>query len=433
MTDTSMPVKDSSKHRRHAFLSLAMLVMVLFLLTKWYDLANQMTLVSLASSPAPPNTKSDLYRAAEHSGGFGIVLGLVLSLFVWHPRRVLGLLPWASLVLAGCFFLLPYQNGLVVTAFFTGMSAGLMAWPLMITLLRQIGLTGPLPAQGLGWFSVLAVAGLVGAYSLRIVLTKLPMQHVYHGLTAAAVVLTISCWFFLAQHALEVVLELLFMPMYRFTFLGPGVQQIPPDGPLIVIANHSCMLDPFFLGKIVPRKIIPIMTAKYYDLPVIRWFMKHMVGTIRVPVSSRKTEAPELDEAIARLDQGQCLVIFPEGKLRREENVELQYFSQGIWRILKERPNTPIVAAWIDGAWGSFLSYRHGPPGRGKGLDWFRPIRIVVHSPITLPTDILATHQATRRYLTDLVGSLRHHLVTEPNLVASEPQTVQQPEKVESE
>ena len=105
--------------------------------------------------------------------------------------------------------------------------------------------------------------------------------------------------------------------------------------------------------------------------------------------------------------------MFPEGKLRREDDIELQYFSQGIWRILKERPETPVIATWIDGGWGSYLSYKNGPPGKGKSLDWFRPIRMVIHSPLVLDSELLATHQATRKYLTELVHSLKQQLQTE--------------------
>lgn len=413
MNGLSFQVSISKQHRLNALASLSTLILVLLLLTEWYDLANLSTAKPTDNPNSVQGQKSELYRSAEQSGGYGIVLGLVLALFVWHPRRVLGLIPWASLLFCCCYLLLYYQISLVITAFFTGLSAGLMAWPLMITLLRQIGLTGPLPPQNITLISILSVFGLGLAYGARIGLTKLPLQQLILMMLAVTAALTIGSWFILPQHALEILLELIFMPMYRFSFHGPGVHQIPVDGPLIVIANHTCMLDPFFLGKIIPRKITPIMTAKYYDKPIIRWFMQNMVGTIRVPISARKTETPELDEAILRLDRGECLVMFPEGKLRREDDIELQYFSQGIWRILKERPETPVIATWIDGGWGSYLSYKNGPPGKGKSLDWFRPIRMVIHSPLVLDSELLATHQATRKYLTELVHSLKQQLQTE--------------------
>src|SRR4029077_5207621 len=125
-------------------------------------------------------------------------------------------------------------------------------------------------------------------------------------------------------------IEFLLIPMYRIRATGPGMAAFPPSGPLIVIANHSAWFDPVWLAKVLPRRLIPMMTSVFYDLPVMRWLMVHVAHAIRVQASKFRRDVPELEEAIAALDRGECVVIFPEGAMRRREDRPLRLFGQGV-------------------------------------------------------------------------------------------------------
>ncbi|GBD37700.1 hypothetical protein HRbin36_02836 [bacterium HR36] len=173
------------------------------------------------------------------------------------------------------------------------------------------------------------------------------------------------------------------------------------------MANHAAWLDPFWLGKVIPRRLTPMMTSDFYDLPGLYWLMRYVLRVIRVEEAHARREAPELQEAVARLDAGECLVIFPEGRLRRDENRPLSPFQRGIWVILQQRPQTPVVPCWIEGNWGSFFSWKNGPPMKNKSFDWCRQITVVIGEPTRVPAEILADHRATRRYLEQAVLSLR--------------------------
>ncbi len=157
-------------------------------------------------------------------------------------------------------------------------------------------------------------------------------------------------------------MEIALWPVYRIRSYGPGVFSCPRRGAVLVIANHASYLDPLWLAKILPRRVTPMMTSAFYDLPVLHWLMTAIVKAIRVEVSTFRREAPELKEGIAALDRGECLVIFPEGMLRRRDDQPVRHFGQGVWHILKERPTTPVIACWIEGGWRSYFSYYNGPP-----------------------------------------------------------------------
>ncbi len=187
--------------------------------------------------------------------------------------------------------------------------------------------------------------------------------------------------------------------MYDVRVHGPGADRTPRRGPLLVIANHSSYADPFWLSIILPRKVTPLMTSVFYDLPVLHWLTAHLIHAIRVQASAFRREAPELHEAADVLRRGGCVLLFPEGGLRRREDQVLMPFGQGAWHILKELPQTPVVVCWIEGGWGSWASYRGGPPMKNKRLDFRRRIDIYVDEPRPLDAAVLADHHTTRAYL----------------------------------
>jgi 1-acyl-sn-glycerol-3-phosphate acyltransferase len=178
----------------------------------------------------------------------------------------------------------------------------------------------------------------------------------------------------------------------------------------VVIANHGSWFDPLMVAMHLAPPVVPMMTSGFYDLPVLRWLMASVFRTIRVPEKTVRREAPEVQDAIAALDAHRCLVVFPEGYLRRKEEPILRRFGQGIWHLLKARPHTPVVACWLEGVWGCYFSYAGGPPTKNKRFDLRRPIRVGVSEPEVIPAEVLADPMRTRIYLMNRVLAARQHL-----------------------
>jgi 1-acyl-sn-glycerol-3-phosphate acyltransferase len=214
----------------------------------------------------------------------------------------------------------------------------------------------------------------------------------------------------LFRETFENAAEVILWPVYRIRARGPGADRIPARGPLLIVVNHSSYLDPIWVGKVVPRLIHPMMTSYFYDLPVLRWWLRHVWRVIRVEASPFRREAPELAEAVAMLKRGECVVLFPEAILRRSEDVLLRQFGQGVWHILREVPDTPVAVLWIEGGWGSYLSYKGGPPAKNKRLDWWRHIDIAVSEVKPLAPSVLVDHRTTRDHLRRTCLGCRRYL-----------------------
>lgn len=341
-------------------------------------------------------SRDDLLRTAVRILG-GLVLGFLLAGFQKHPRRQLGLVSFGATGLAAVLLLLAIGVAasaamIIILACLTGLIIVPLSACLQANLAEAVRGSG----TALCYVARAVSIALFAALILAEVVNPEWQHWLLAGLAALAALWT---WWAFFRETLELTLELLLVPMYRIRARGPGLMGFPSSGPLIVIANHSAWFDPMWLAKVLPRRLIPMMTSVFYDLPVIRWLMVHVAHAIRVQASTFRREVPELKEAVAVLDRGECLVIFPEGAMRKSADRPLRQFGQGVWHILSERPNTPVVVCWIEGGWGSYFSYCNGLPTKNKRFDFRRPIDVAVTLPRVLPAELLENHKMTRSFL----------------------------------
>lgn len=346
----------------------------------------------------------------------GLAVGSFLAGCQPHARRVLGLVPIgaAGLTLGLLLFSLGVGPSPILLALL-GIMAGLINVPLSATYQAIVPADARGNAMALRYMTdalgILLVGGMLFGLSQAEILSLHGQLWLLTGITFIAAI--VSCrW--LLRELLELLTELSIVPFYRVKAIGPGLDDFPMRGPLIVLSNHAAYLDPVWVAKIIPRQMIPMMTSAFFDLPVIRWLMVNVAGTIRVEASRFRREVPEIQQAIAVLDRGDSLLVFPEGSLRRKEDRPLRLFGQGIWHILRERPDTPVVVCWVEGNWGSYFSYRNGPPTKNKRIDIRRPIDIAVGPAQVLDRSLLEDQRATRQYLMQVCLETRRYLGLEP-------------------
>ncbi|MDU0457817.1 MAG: acyl-[ACP]--phospholipid O-acyltransferase [Geobacteraceae bacterium] len=142
---------------------------------------------------------------------------------------------------------------------------------------------------------------------------------------------------------------------YRLRIIGG--ENLPLEGPALLIPNHVTWLDALLLTATNQRRIRFVMERRIYNTPFLRGLFR-LMGVI--PVSSedgRKGLLEFMRQARAALDEGYLVCIFAEGQLTR--NGMLREFRGGFERIVRGS-DYPIIPVYIGGAWGSVLSYAHG-------------------------------------------------------------------------
>ncbi len=138
-----------------------------------------------------------------------------------------------------------------------------------------------------------------------------------------------------------------------------GLDNIPADGPAVIVCNHVSFVDALVITAACPRPIRFVMHHAIFRLPLLRFVFR----TNRcIPIASAK-EDPKLlerayDDIAAALEAGELVGIFPEGQIT--DTGDILPFKPGITRIVGRTP-VPVVPLALRGLWGSFFSRKDGP------------------------------------------------------------------------
>ena len=364
---------------------------------------------ALQSYLLSPTVGMEYYRGVQLGSLAGLIVGA--SLWAWTTRfRTTGLVAWASPILA-IVLAITAVNG--PTSPPLGALAGFLSCVGLLALFWHVA-SFPHRRLPVAVFSRLAkpktfvlFETLAAAYFYTRFLTPVPTDTLMVSALILAVLLALWSWATLHRAATEIFFEVPLTVAYAIRCGGPGLLELPSVGPVLVVANHACWFDPLFVSKALPRPATPMMTARFYSIWFIRPLLKYIFRVIVVPESPMRREAPELKLAIAALDRGECVLLFPEGYLRRKEEIPLRRFGQGVWQILKDRPNTPVVACWVEGGWGAWCSFFNGLPTKNKKMDVRRRIRVGLSEPEAIPAELLGDHLRTRVYLMNRVRAVR--------------------------
>jgi 1-acyl-sn-glycerol-3-phosphate acyltransferase len=101
--------------------------------------------------------------------------------------------------------------------------------------------------------------------------------------------------------------------LYRFWIRlhVDGWENIPADGPLIMMGNHISNLDPVIMISFYPdRDIVPLAKIEAFSQPVLRYFVGHW-GAIPVHRGAGDTTALKL--ALQQISLGNIVMFYAEG------------------------------------------------------------------------------------------------------------------------
>lgn len=144
---------------------------------------------------------------------------------------------------------------------------------------------------------------------------------------------------------LYIIAKIKFLIIFKlfFRLKVTGQQNIPLDGPFIIVANHSSLLDPVILGVSVRPKVIFVATAYLFKIGWLGYLLRKANS---IPVQ-RENDISSLRRALKILQQGGVLGIFPEGGVDRQKD-DLPIKAGAAY--LATKVGVPIVPIKIKGA-----------------------------------------------------------------------------------
>lgn len=137
-----------------------------------------------------------------------------------------------------------------------------------------------------------------------------------------------------------------------------GLENVPKEGPGILLINHIAFVDPIMVLHALPRHIIPLAKVEVYDYPGIGIFPK-MWGVI--PIRRDEVDRQAIQRCLAVLNAGELILVAPEGT----RSPQLQQGREGV-AYLASRSGAPVIPVAVEGTVGfpavRFLSKRWRGP-----------------------------------------------------------------------
>ena len=150
-----------------------------------------------------------------------------------------------------------------------------------------------------------------------------------------------------------------------------GLEHLPPAGPYIVAANHHNYLDGVVLGVSVPAPIAFIVMPRVWKATPLHPIFHRRIGSI--PINLERPDFSAVRRALAHLDRGGVVGIFPEGPFSVRGRLERGL--PGV-ALLALKSGVPVVPAALRGTYEALhrrplhlprltpLAVRFGPPRR---------------------------------------------------------------------
>lgn len=169
------------------------------------------------------------------------------------------------------------------------------------------------------------------------------------------------------------VLWMLAHSIYRIRIVG--AENVPLNGPALLVCNHLSFVDGLLVGSCVQRFVRFMVYAPFFNIPGLGRFLKMMRA---VPTGGGKTLEP-IKRARTELQGGHVVCIFAEGAISRTGN--MLPFKRGFERIV-DGIETPVIPVHLDQVWGSIFSFKDGKFFWKWPSRFFYPVTITFGKPL---------------------------------------------------
>lgn len=180
-----------------------------------------------------------------------------------------------------------------------------------------------------------------------------------------------------------------------------GLEHIPADGGVLLVANHISHLDPILTGLQVDRaRRVPRFMAKHslWRVPLLGQALR---GSEQIPVYRNSADAQQsLRAGVEALQRGKVVIIYPEGTITRDPDGWPMRARTGVARLALSA-DVPVVPAVHWGTREVLDGYHH----RFRPLPR-KPITVRCGRPIDLsayrgrPLDSALLHEVTDLIMT---------------------------------
>jgi CMP/dCMP kinase len=127
-----------------------------------------------------------------------------------------------------------------------------------------------------------------------------------------------------------------------------GRENVPARGPVLLVANHSSVLDPPLVGGVVDRQLSFLAKAELFEIPLFGGLIRRLNAR---PIRREGADPGALRAAMRVLEEGRALLIFPEGTRGDEGVIRPAKTGAGMLAVLSGAAVVPVFVRGSGRAW----------------------------------------------------------------------------------
>jgi len=113
----------------------------------------------------------------------------------------------------------------------------------------------------------------------------------------------------------------------------------------VLVANHRCSVDPFFIQLIAGTRVHWMVAGEYFKTPLVGNLLRAFRA---IPTNRGGVDTASTKRAIALAKQGKFVGMFPEGRINRTPSPLLSIRPGAA--LVAVRAGVPMIPIWIEGA-----------------------------------------------------------------------------------
>lgn len=177
-----------------------------------------------------------------------------------------------------------------------------------------------------------------------------------------------------------------------------GLENIPKDQAVLFVGNHKSYIDIPMIIKYVPQPLAFIAKSSLKKVPLFNTIMS-LLGCLFIDREDIRQSLVIIKQGIAKLERGESLLIFPEGK--RSKSPELLPFKQGSLK-LAEKSHVAIIPFAIQGTENIFGNNGFKVKAARAWLTFGSPIQLGELSPEDLKKSATIVQEIIQNMVYDM-------------------------------